>query len=210
MIFELTKVEKNGTIITKLKGGGFAMARDVFKYVGLALVAVGIVVVMKSLFSSDTEWKETETKASTKKAYNVTVSLIDKDTNAYISDSKLVVKNSKGNVVDEWTTSDGVHLISNLSNGTYTLNQETTSSKYFLNTDTITFKIEGKDQKVSMYNIALTEEQIKNGVNNNPNISSNETAVENTSSFGSLMPYFIATICILLGGCFLYKTCREN
>ena len=57
---------------------------------------------------------------------------------------------------------------------------------------------------------ALTEEQIKNGVNNNPNISSNETAVENTSSFGSLMPYFIATICILLGGCFLYKTCREN
>ena len=61
-----------------------------------------------------------------------------------------------------------------------------------------------------MYNIALTEEQIKNGVNNNPNISSNETAVENTSSFGSLMPYFIATICILLGGCFLYKTCREN
>ena len=56
----------------------------------------------------------------------------------------------------------------------------------------------------------LTEEQIKNGVNNNPNISSNETAVENTSSFGSLMPYFIATICILLGGCFLYKTCREN
>lgn len=186
------------------------MARDVFKYVGLALVAVGIVVVMKSLFSSDTEWKETETKASTKKAYNVTVSLIDKDTNAYISDSKLVVKNSKGNVVDEWTTSDGVHLISNLSNGTYTLNQETTSSKYFLNTDTITFKIAGKDQKVSMYNIALTEEQIKNGVNNNPNISSNETAVENTSSFGSLMPYFIATICILLGGCFLYKTCREN
>ena len=42
------------------------MARDIFKYVGLALVAVGIVVVMKNLFSSDTEWKETTTKASTK------------------------------------------------------------------------------------------------------------------------------------------------
>ena len=186
------------------------MARDIFKYVGLALVAVGIVVVMKNLFSGDTEWKETTTKASTKSTYNATVSLTDKDTKAYISDSKLVVKDSKRNVVDEWTTSDGVHLINNLSNGTYTLNQETTNSKYFLNTDTITFKIKGKDQKVSMYNIALTEEQIKNGVNNNPNITSNETTVENTSSFISIIPYLISAVCILLGGTFLYKIQQGN
>lgn len=186
------------------------MAREIFKYVGLALVAVGIVVVMKGLFTSDTEWKETTTKKSTKSTYNATVSLIDKDTKSYISDSKLVVKDSKGNIVDEWTTSDGVHLINNLSNGTYTLTQETTNSKYFLNTDTITFKIEGKDQKVSMYNIALTEEQIKNGVSNNPNISSNETSVENTSSFKSIVPYLISIICIFLGGIFLYKIHQDN
>ena len=121
-----------------------------------------------------------------------------------------MVKDSKGNIVDEWTTSDGVHLINNLSNGTYTLTQETTNSKYFLNTDKITFKIEGKDQKVSMYNIALTEEQIKNGVSNNPNISSNETSVENTSSFKSIVPYLISIICIFLGGIFLYKIHQDN
>ena len=56
------------------------MAREIFKYVGLALVAVGIVVVMKGLFTSDTEWKETTIKKSTKSTYNATVSLIDKDT----------------------------------------------------------------------------------------------------------------------------------
>ena len=72
------------------------------------------------------------------------------------------------------------------------------------------FKIEGKDHKVSMYNIALTEEQIKNGVNNNPNITSNETTVENTSSFTSIIPYLISAVCILLGGTFLYKIQQEN
>ena len=186
------------------------MIRDIIKYAGLALVVVGIVIVMKNLFSNDTEWKETTTTNSTKTTYNATVSLTDKDTKAYITDSKMVVKDEKGKVVDEWTTSNGVHLISNLKNGKYTLNQETSNSKYFLNTDTINFKISGKDTKVSMYNIALTEEQIKNGVSNNPNMASNETAVENTLSVKSIVPSILAIVCILLGGTFIYRLKEER
>ena len=188
------------------------MPRNIIKYVGLALVMVGIVVVMKNLFANDTEWKQPTTTTAKKGTYSATVSLTDSETKAYISNSKLVVKDANGKVVDEWTTANGVHLISNLKNGTYTLNQETANSKYYLNKDTITFKINGKDERVSMYNIALTEEEIKNGVSNTSNnstVNPSEEAVENTSSFTSLTPYILAILSITLGGVILYKTKKE-
>ena len=63
-----------------------------------------------------------------------------------------------------------------------------------------------------MYNIALTEEEIKNVVSNTSNnstVNPSEEAVENTSSFTSLTPYILAILSITLGGVILYKTKKE-
>ncbi len=184
--------------------GEIQLMRNVIKYAGLALVVVGIIIVMKNLFSSDTEWKETNQKVNAK-VYNISVSLMDKESKAYISDSKLVLKDESGKIVDEWITSNGVHLIGNLKNGKYTLTQTEANQKYFLNTESMTIQLNGKDEKVTMYNTALTEEQIKNGVSNNPNVTSSETAVESTGSNKHILPYIIGIISILFGSRCLYK-----
>lgn len=189
------------------------MARNIIKYVGLVLVVIGIIIVMKNLLASDTEWQETSAKTNTKSTYNVTVSLLDKGTKSYITDSKLVVKDSQGNVIDEWTTSNGVHLISKVKNGTYTLTQESTNSNYSLDKNGVTFKVSGKDKKVSMYNTALTEEEKKNStssVGNNQVINPDEQNVESTSSFKNPYMYIIALISIVSGSAILYKVRQDN
>ncbi len=190
------------------------MTRNIIKYGGLALVIIGIIIVMKNLFASDTEWQETKKNTSVNKngSYNVSVSLLDKETEAYVTGAKLIVKDGKGNVVEEWTTDSGVHLLSNLKNGSYTLIQESTNDKYFLNSDVITFEVKDKDQKVTMYNIALTEEEIRNGVSNTSNNSTtnpSEVGVENTLSTKSIFSTVMAFVSIILGSIMIYKV-RED
>lgn len=178
------------------------MLRNVIKYGGLALVLVGIVIVMSNLFTNDTEWQsDGKNKRVDKNSYySAKISLLDQETNAFISGASLVVKDENGTVVSGWTTEDGVHLISNLKNGTYTLVQETTSSDYHLNSDVLTFKIKDKDKEVVMYNIKMTEEEKKaQGSSSNESTTSSEVGVENTLSTKNVFSYLFAIICIGLG-----------
>lgn len=172
------------------------MTRNIIKYVGLTLVIIGIVLVMKNLFSSDTDWENSKSKSTTNKNgyYSATISLLDQDTEVFLSDANLVVKDKDGNVVNGWTTDGGVHLVTNLKSGTYTLEEEKAPSGYHLNEEGVAFKIDGADAKVVMYNIAMTEEEKKI-----QNTTSNEVGVENTLSNRSLGVVLGAIASIILG-----------
>ncbi len=162
------------------------MARNIIKYVGLALVIIGIVLVMKNLFASDSDWQTDSNSTEKKKnaTYSASVSLIDQETESYLSGASLVIKDEDGNVIDEWTTDTGVHLVGDLENGTYILSESQAPEGYHLNEDGVSFTIKDSDQKVTMCNIAMTEEEIKMAqtTNGNANATSDEVGVDNTSS----------------------------
>jgi len=66
----------------------------------------------------------------------------------------LVVKNSKGEIIDKWISTDEVHYVKNLEKGTYTLTETIAPEGYVLSTETITFEVkeDGKIRTVTMYN----------------------------------------------------------
>ena len=179
------------------------MTRNIIKYVGLTFVIIGIVLVMKNLFSSDTDWENSKSKDTTSKdgSYSATISLLDQDSETFLTDANLVVKDKDGNVVSGWTTDGGVHLVTNLKSGTYTLEEEKAPEGYHLNEDGVTFKIDGADEKVVMYNIAMTEEEIKYAEEERrlQNTTSSEVGVENTLSNKSWVIVLGAVASIILG-----------
>lgn len=191
------------------------MIKNIIKYGVLALVLIGIIVVMSNLFTSDTEWKDNGNGSKTTKNsyYSAKISLLDKETGAFISGANLVVKDNSGTIISGWTTEDGVHLITNLKKGTYTLVQEETTSNYHLNNDVVTFKIKDQDEEVVMYNIKMTEEEKKNmssssNIVNGSSTRSDEVGVENTLSVKNTYFYVISAISIFIGMKLIF--CRKG
>ncbi len=181
------------------------MLRSIIKYGGLALVIIGIVLVMKNLFNSDTKWennkKNNPTTVETKTSYSATVSLIDQETKKYIQGATLVVKDSNGNTISSWTSDQGVHLVTNLKKGSYTLTEETAPEGYHINKDGVTFEIKNKNKEVIMYNIKMTEEekQAYEKEQRELNTTSNEINVDNTLSEKEIVTTMMAILCIISG-----------
>lgn len=177
------------------------MTRNIIKYGGLTLVLIGIILVMKNLFTNGSDWTTDNKRKNKNGYYSAQISLLDKETESYLSGANLVVKDASGQVVSGWTTEAGVHLVENLKNGTYTLNQETAIEGYHLNEDNIVFEINGADETVVMYNIAYTEEEKKQieEENRQNNTTSSDVNVENTASHKSILTNIIALISLGLG-----------
>lgn len=184
------------------------MLRNVIKYGGLVLVIIGIIIVMSNLFTSDDTWKGSSSSGQleSNSAYSVKISLLDKETEAFVTGANLVVKDKDGQVVSGWTTDNGVHLITGLKNGTYTLTEESAPSGYHLNEDGVTFKVKNKDQEVVMYNFSMTEEELNNASSSDGSSASNEVGVENTLSEKSIVTSIIAMICIVSGVFLMIKS----
>lgn len=181
--------------------------KNIIRYIALALVIVGIVIVMRNLFkNSSTKWNTTNDNG-----YAVTIKLLDKETKSYINGSKLVLKNEKGTVIDEWTTADKAHTIDDLAEGTYTLEQTTVSDGYEVVDETIKFKVVNKDKNVVMYNTKTSEnttkdENVKTTSDNTSsdnskesNTVSSDVNVDNTLSLKSNLTYIISAIIIVIG-----------
>ncbi len=180
------------------------MLRNVIKYGGLALVIIGIILVMKNLFASDSDWnndKKNQTTTVVSNYYNATVSLLDKETKKYIVGANLVIKDKDGNVISGWTTDEGVHLVPNLKKGTYVLVEEEVSEGYRLNSDGVTFEIKNKDQEVIMYNTKMTEEEKAQyeAEQRAKNTTASEVGVDNTLSQKDITVVVIAIISIVFG-----------
>ena len=165
------------------------MIRNIIRYVGLALVIVGIVLVMKNLFSTDTNdsWGSKDINSTKTKYYEANIKLLDEETKEYIAGSTLVLKDEKGKVVDEWKTSKIVHTVVKLENGTYKLSQVKGVDGYEVSDKVITFKIDGKGKDIVMHNKAIVKEVSK------------EVNVESTASSKSIFSVILAIGVILSG-----------
>lgn len=84
----------------------------------------------------------------------VEISKVDVTTGEELAGAHLVVKDASGKVVDEWTSTNEVHVIKNLTPGKYTLTETIAPDGYILSDETITFtvKSDGSVTKVKMEN----------------------------------------------------------
>lgn len=168
------------------------MIKNIVRYLGLALVIVGIVLVMKNLFSTDTEnWgSKSFSNTNSKTYYTANIKLLSEEDDEYIVGSKLVLKDENDKVVDEWKTEDKEHAVVKLESGTYVLEQVETVDGYVKSDKVITFKITDDDKDIVMYNAVVVEE-VKE--------TASEVSVDNTLSVKSSVTAIVAGITILLG-----------
>ena len=90
----------------------------------------------------------------------VVISKQDITTKKELPGAKLVIKNSKGEVVEEWTSTSTSKQITGLTAGSYTLCETAAPAGYELYTECIKFtvKADGTTTKVVMYNTPKKEE----------------------------------------------------
>ena len=132
----------------------------------------------------------------------VSISKQDVTTSKELPGAKLVVKDKNGNVIDEWTSGDTPHIITNLTPGTYTLNEVVAPNGYVLSNETITFTV--KDDvtttKVVMYNKPETPNTPEQpDTPDTPSTPGKEITVENTGSWASTIPSVIGSLSLGAG-----------
>ena len=72
----------------------------------------------------------------------VSIKKVDAKTNQPIEGAKLVLKDSSGNVITEWTSTVNAHIIRNLSNGTYTIHETEAPTGYILSDHVTSFTVD--------------------------------------------------------------------
>ena len=130
----------------------------------------------------------------------LTISKQDITNSKELPGAKLVLKDSEGNVYEEWTSGENEHVIEMIPAGTYTLEETTSPDGYMLNTETITFvvdkygkvTVDGNEvDKVIMYNTP-------------------ETPVPKTAANISVFVYLIGIIAVSGGAYLLYNKKKLN
>ena len=90
----------------------------------------------------------------------VTISKQDVATSKELPGATLVLKNSKGEIVEEWVSTTTPHYIDNLEEGTYTLIETKSPEGYGLSDEVITFEVkyDGKEMEpIVMYNSIIPD-----------------------------------------------------
>lgn len=179
------------------------MTGNIVKYGGLALVIIGVLLVARNLFTSDSNWKK-NTK-NKEEYYNVEVRLLEEDTDTFIAGASLVIKDIDGEIISGWTTEDGAYTVTDLKEGLYTLEEEVAPSGYSLNEDGVAFEVKDEDSVVTMYNTKLSLEELRQIEEENriKNTTTSDVLVDNTSSKKSIFIVMSGIISILVGGYFI-------
>ncbi len=89
-----------------------------------------------------------------KQATRVQISKKDVTSGNELPGATLTVKNSQGEVVAEWVSTNTPHIIEGLTPGEYTLTEKIAPNGYILSTETIKFTVrdDGSTTNVTMYN----------------------------------------------------------
>ena len=100
---------------------------------------------------------------NTKYVTKVEVSKKDATTSKELPGAHLVVKDSSGNIVDEWVSTDEVHIIKGLKEGKFTLSETIAPEGYRLTTTTVEFEVkaDGSTTKVEMLNEPMNNTKVK-------------------------------------------------
>ncbi len=100
---------------------------------------------------------------NTKYVTKVEVSKKDATTSKELPGAHLVVKDADGNVVDEWVSTDEVHIIKGLKEGKFTLSETIAPEGYRLQTTTVEFEVkaDGSTTKVEMLNEPMNNTKVK-------------------------------------------------
>ena len=108
-----------------------------------------------------------------------------------IEGAHLVIRDSNGEVVEEWTSSNSPHYIEKLPVGRYTLTETMAPEGYIINTSVIDFEVleTGEIQSEVMFNSKPIEV---------PNTSRNATYI-----------YLVGGILIIIGGVLIYISYRN-
>ncbi len=109
-----------------------------------------------------------------------------------VEGAHLVIKDSNGNIVEEWISSNTPYYIEKLPVGKYTLEETIAPDGYILNTSKVEFEVleTGDIQSTTMYNSKLVEV---------PNTSSNTTYV-----------YLVGGLLIIIGGILIYISYKNK
>ena len=100
---------------------------------------------------------------NTKNVTRVEVSKKDATTSKELPGAHLVVKDADGNVVDEWVSTEEVHIIKGLKEGKFTLSETIAPEGYRLQTTTVEFEVkaDGSTTKVEMLNEPMNNTKVK-------------------------------------------------
>ena len=84
----------------------------------------------------------------------VTITKVDSKTQKPIAGAKLVIKDNTGKIVTSWTSTTNAHILRNLANGTYTVEETEAPKGYLLNKKVTEFTINDnqKNVKITMEN----------------------------------------------------------
>ena len=140
----------------------------------------------------------------------VSISKQDITTKKELPGATLVLKDSKGNVIETWVSTDEPHIIYNLPVGKYTLSETKAPEGYELSTETITFEIieNGVKKSVIMYNRVEETPEVPE-IPDEPD-EEIEVPVEPTSSFAPMGLSIAGIVIIALGSIFIYKNVKTN
>ena len=152
----------------------------------------GVIVNSNPIYFSVTDSNEASVINYVNDFTKVEISKKDMANSEEIEGAHLVIRDSNGEVVEEWTSTDTPHYIEKLPVGSYTLTETIAPDGYVLNTSTVTFEVleSGDIQSTTMFNSRLVEV---------PNTGSNATYI-----------YLVGGLLIIIGGSLMYISYKNK
>ena len=132
------------------------------------------------------------------KTGGVSISKQDITTKEELPDAKLQIKDSQGNIIEEWVSSDKPHYIEKLKPGTYTLTEILQPEGYILSEETITFTVkdDGSITKVVMYNTPIPKEEV--------------SVPESTGTFKTMTSTILGSLIVLAGSYMIIRSSKKK
>ena len=152
----------------------------------------GVIVNDKEIYFSVGESNEVNVVNFVNDFTKVNISKKDMANSEEIEGAHLVIRDSNGEVVEEWTSSNSPHYIEKLPVGRYTLTETMAPEGYIINTSVIDFEVleTGEIQSEVMFNSKPIEV---------PNTSRNATYI-----------YLVGGILIIIGGVLIYISYKNK